>query len=65
MTNHEARKFCVEILPRVSRTFAINIRVLSGDLYKAVLCAYLFCRIVDTIEDKVNLSIDSRNRLFD
>lgn len=58
-------EFCVAILPEVSRTFAINIRVLTGDLHKAVLCAYLFCRIVDTIEDSEQLTLDRRNQLLD
>jgi farnesyl-diphosphate farnesyltransferase len=47
--------FCLEILPRVSRTFAINIGFLSGDLHRAVLCGYLFCRMIDTVEDSTAL----------
>jgi farnesyl-diphosphate farnesyltransferase len=39
------------MLPRVSRTFALNIRVLEGELRETVLQAYLFCRIADTAED--------------
>lgn len=65
MPDTQALKFCVEILPKVSRTFAINIRVLKGELYRAVLVAYLFCRIVDTVEDADGLSIDLRNQLLD
>jgi len=65
MPDTQALKFCAEILPKVSRTFAINIRVLKGELYRAVLVAYLFCRIVDTVEDAEDLSIDLRNRLLD
>lgn len=65
MSDTQALKFCVETLPAVSRTFAINIRVLKGELYRAVLVAYLFCRIVDTVEDAEGLSIDLRNRLLD
>ena len=65
MPDTHALKFCAEILPRVSRTFAINIRVLKGELYRAILVAYLFCRIVDTVEDAEDLSIDLRNRLLD
>jgi farnesyl-diphosphate farnesyltransferase len=65
MPDTQALKFCIEILPRVSRTFAINIRVLKGELYRAVLVAYLFCRIVDTVEDAEELSLDLRNRLLD
>ncbi len=43
--------YCKEVLPKVSRTFAISIRVLRGDFHKSVLCSYLLCRILDTIED--------------
>ncbi|MFQ5633613.1 MAG: squalene/phytoene synthase family protein, partial [bacterium] len=50
MNPHE---YCQQTLQKVSRTFAINIAFLQGDLYKAILCAYLFCRIADTIEDTV------------
>lgn len=46
-----ARAWCRAALPHVSRTFALNIRVLRGDLGDAVLLAYLFCRIADTVED--------------
>ncbi len=65
MTDTQALKFCIEMLPKVSRTFAINIRILKGELYRAVLVAYLFCRMVDTVEDAENLSMDLRNRLLD
>ena len=43
--------FCADYLPKVSRTFALNIRILKGDAYRGVLLAYLLCRIADTIED--------------
>ena len=48
----EAEQFCREILPAVSRTFAIGIRMLPGDLGAAVRTAYLVCRIADTLEDE-------------
>jgi farnesyl-diphosphate farnesyltransferase len=44
------------MLPRVSRTFALNIRVLPGSLRDVVGQAYLFCRIADTVEDSPFLS---------
>jgi farnesyl-diphosphate farnesyltransferase len=47
----EARRWCEDMLPRVSRTFALNIRILDGEVRQAVLQAYLLCRIADTIED--------------
>ena len=46
-----ALEFGRSIIGRVSRTFAIGIAVLPGDLRKAVLTGYLLCRIADTIED--------------
>jgi len=54
--NEDHWKFCEDILPEVSRTFAINIKALKGDLYKSVLLSYLFCRIIDTIEDAPTLA---------
>ena len=43
--------YCRKILPRVSRTFSLNITQLEGDIFKAVLLGYLFFRIADTFED--------------
>ncbi len=48
-------EYCKSMLPKVSRTFALNISVLQGDLYRSILIAYLFCRIVDTVEDACDL----------
>jgi len=45
------RRWCRAILPRVSRTFALNIRWLSGSFRDAVECAYLWCRAADALED--------------
>lgn len=46
-------KYCQEILPKVSRTFALNIGQLQGDIHRTVLLGYLLFRIVDTFEDTV------------
>ena len=45
-----------EILPHVSRTFALTIPQLPDGLRSAVTSAYLLCRIADTIEDEPALS---------
>lgn len=45
------RRYARVTLPRVSRTFAINIRVLGGPLGEWVRVGYLLCRIADTLED--------------
>jgi farnesyl-diphosphate farnesyltransferase len=63
--DHEAARFCREILPGVSRTFALSIRVLPGSLGDAVLCAYLICRIADTIEDEPRMAAARKAGLLD
>jgi farnesyl-diphosphate farnesyltransferase len=59
------RLFCAEILPRVSRTFAICIRLLPSDLSHPVSVAYLLCRIADSIEDSPTLSGERKRDLLD
>ena len=51
----EAMKYAEEMLDKVSRTFALNIRVLGKSLRKPVLLAYLYMRMADTIEDAPDL----------
>lgn len=45
------RRYSRDVLPRVSRTFALNIRMLPGTLRDAVENAYLLCRTADALED--------------
>jgi farnesyl-diphosphate farnesyltransferase len=61
----DAAGFCETILPAVSRTFALGIRVLPGALGQAVLDAYLLCRITDTVEDAPGLAPEVKAALFD
>ena len=61
----EADRFGREILPAVSRTFALSIRVLPGELGRAVLAAYLLCRIADTLEDEPALPAAEKAALLD
>ncbi len=58
------RAFCHAMLPKVSRTFAICIRLLPPDLEHPVLVAYLLCRVADTIEDSTALSAGDKDRLL-
>jgi farnesyl-diphosphate farnesyltransferase len=64
-TLKDAERFSHEILPAVSRTFALSIRVLPGDLGRAVLAAYLLCRIADTVEDEPTLPAPEKAALLD
>jgi len=56
--------YCGEMLPKVSRTFALCIRLLPPDLERSVMVAYLLCRIADTIEDAEDLPIDDKRALL-
>jgi farnesyl-diphosphate farnesyltransferase len=59
------RAFCIDMLPKVSRTFAICIRLLPSRLDHAVLVAYLLCRVADTIEDSIRLDPLEKSRLLE
>ncbi|MDB4882026.1 MAG: farnesyl-diphosphate farnesyltransferase [Gemmatimonadetes bacterium] len=61
----EAERFAREILPSVSRTFALSIRVLPGALGRSVLAAYLLCRIADTLEDEPTMPALAKAALLD
>jgi len=68
----DAWAYCEKMLPRVSRTFALNIGRLDGALYQAVLIGYLLFRIADTLEDSDVLTEDEKGtalevfaRIFD
>jgi farnesyl-diphosphate farnesyltransferase len=60
-----ATDFCRLWLGLVSRTFALNIRVLPRELEETVRLAYLFMRIADTIEDDRAMPPEERKRLLD
>ncbi len=60
-----AERFGRSVLPEVSRTFAMSIRLLRGTLGRAVLTAYLLCRIADTIEDDPTASPERKAELLD
>ncbi len=56
MVAASSRDFCDGMLPKVSRTFAICIRMLPRELEHSVLIAYLLCRVADTLEDTTSLT---------
>jgi farnesyl-diphosphate farnesyltransferase len=53
------------ILPRVSRTFALGIKLLPPRLEAPVRLGYLLCRIADTIEDDLQLDPGRKAELLD
>ncbi len=53
------------ILPRVSRTFALGIKLLPSRLEAPVRLGYLLCRIADTVEDDLALAPERKAELLD
>lgn len=64
MGRNAAYDFARGIIGRVSRTFALGIVLLPGDLRKAVMVSYLLCRIADTIEDDGDATPQRRQALL-
>jgi farnesyl-diphosphate farnesyltransferase len=60
----EKFSFAEFALTKVSRTFALNIRVLPSPLRNHVLHAYLYCRMADTVEDDPFLNPAEKIRLL-
>lgn len=57
--------FCREILPDVSRSFALIIPLCPDPIDRALCVAYLICRIADTVEDEPALTPADRDGLYD
>jgi farnesyl-diphosphate farnesyltransferase len=53
------------LLPRVSRTFALGIKMLPARLEAPVRLGYLLCRIADTVEDDLALAPERKVELLD
>ena len=58
-------KVCMDFLPKVSRTFAISISKLPKKQCRVVMVSYLFCRILDTIEDSFGVNIKIRIKILE
>jgi farnesyl-diphosphate farnesyltransferase len=58
-------QYCIEVLPKVSRTFAPTIQRLPRALFLQATVAYLLCRVADTIEDSEILTIKQKQRLLE
>ncbi|MEM1089334.1 MAG: phytoene/squalene synthase family protein [Pseudomonadota bacterium] len=54
-----------QLLPGVSRTFALTIPQLPDGLREPITNAYLLCRIADTIEDDVQLQREQKAEFHD
>ncbi|MCX8194933.1 MAG: squalene/phytoene synthase family protein [Candidatus Micrarchaeota archaeon] len=56
-------KVCWDILPQVSRSFALCIKILPKPLNEQMMVSYLVYRVLDTIEDS-NAPIEAKRQLF-
>jgi farnesyl-diphosphate farnesyltransferase len=61
----EADRYTRAILPNVSRTFAVGVRLLPPRIELPVRLGYLLCRIADTIEDDLALGAPRKAELLD
>jgi farnesyl-diphosphate farnesyltransferase len=59
------RAYQQQILPLVSRTFALTIPQLPAALEPVVVNAYLVCRLADTIEDDAHLDSQAKSGFMD
>lgn len=64
MSPAEEHRFCLQMLPKVSRTFAACIRLLPQPVQHQVLVAYLLCRVADTAEDTAELPVATKEALL-
>ncbi|HEV2741081.1 MAG TPA: squalene/phytoene synthase family protein [Candidatus Elarobacter sp.] len=64
-TLHDAERLSRLLLPRVSRTFALGIKLLPPKLEAPVRIGYLLCRIADTIEDDLAATPERKAALLD
>lgn len=55
---------CWQMLPQVSRSFALCIRILPHPISEQMMLSYLVYRILDTIEDS-KAPLEEKKRLFD
>ena len=56
-------KICWELLPKVSRSFALCIRILPKPLNEQMMLSYMVFRVIDTIEDS-HASLRTKKALF-
>jgi farnesyl-diphosphate farnesyltransferase len=54
-----------EWLKKVSRTFALSIRILPGNLRSQIGHSYLLCRLLDTIEDASTIPVKEKKISLD
>lgn len=56
--------WCHEVLQRVSRTFALTVKVLEEPMASEICLGYLLCRIPDTIEDASHIPPEEQAALL-
>ncbi|MFA5077467.1 MAG: squalene/phytoene synthase family protein [Candidatus Micrarchaeia archaeon] len=60
----KCKNLCWNLLPKVSRSFALCIQVLPRPIDEQMMTAYLLYRVIDTIED-CGAGIETKKEMFD
>jgi len=55
---------CWEVLPKVSRSFALCIRLLPKPIDEQMMLSYMIYRVIDTIEDS-HIELEAKDALFE
>lgn len=60
----DSKQYCEDVLPLVSRTFALGIQALDDPLDMQICVGYLICRILDALEDTNKADTEKRMQLL-
>ena len=56
--------WCHDVVPTVSRSFAVTVRLLEAPMDDYICVGYLLCRVPDTVEDARHVPADEKARLL-
>ncbi|MFC5973263.1 phytoene/squalene synthase family protein [Halomarina salina] len=56
--------WCHDVVPTVSRSFAVTVRLLDAPMDDYICVGYLLCRVPDTVEDARHIPSDEKVRLL-
>lgn len=63
--NRKPIDYCRNILPKVSRSFALTIPLMDSEIREEVMITYLIDRLLDSFEDEGEIAIKTRKEYMD
>ena len=63
-TDRAPLSWCHEVVPSVSRSFAVTIRLLDAPMDDYICVGYLLCRVPDTVEDARHIPAEEKAALL-